>query len=103
MSQHPVILSEPFYKWLDRLIAEHGLYLYMAAVWLSPLLIVWILKGGFRRRPVRLQRSAVKPPPLPKRHVATPPPLPKIDLPEEDDLNKLEWVARRGSGVIQIK
>jgi hypothetical protein len=76
---------EPFYKWLDWLIAEHRLSLYPVTIWLSPLLIAWILKGGFWRRPVRLQRSAVKPPPLPKNVAATPPPLPQADSPKDDE------------------
>ncbi len=84
MSQHPVMLLEPFYKWLDWLIAEQGLYLYMVTVWLSPLLIVWILKGGFWRRPPR-PRHVVKPPPLPQRPVAVPPPLPQSGSPKDDD------------------
>lgn len=85
MIQHPVILLEPFYKWLDWLIAEHGLYLYMIAVWLSPLLIVWILRGGFWRTPPRPLRCVVKPPPLPQRPVAAPPPLPESSSPSDDD------------------
>lgn len=70
MSEHPVMLLTPFYKWLDWVIAEHGLYLYTAAVWLSPLLIVWILKGGFWRRSPKPPRYILKPPLLPPRPVA---------------------------------
>ena len=84
MNQHPVILLEPFYKWLNHAITEHGLYLYMATVWLSPLLIAWILSGGFWRRPPR-PRRLVKPPPLPKRPAVMPPPLPETSPPPDDD------------------
>jgi len=76
MNQHPVVLIDPVFKWLDWVIAEYGLYLYMVTVWLSPLLLAWILKGGFWRRTAR-PRRIVNPPPLPKRPVATPPPLPE--------------------------
>jgi hypothetical protein len=85
MSEHPVVLLAPFYQWLVWVIAKRGLYLYTMAVWLSPLLIVWILKGGFWRRPARLPRYVVKPPPLPKRPVATPPSLPESSSPPDDD------------------
>ncbi len=29
MSEHPVLLLEPFYKWLDWVIATYGLEIYM--------------------------------------------------------------------------
>jgi len=85
MSEHPVMPLAPFYKWLDWVIAEHGLHFYTAAVWLSPLLIVWILKGGFWRRSPKPPRYILKPPLLPPRPVATPPPLPQAGPPKDDD------------------
>jgi len=66
MNQHPIVLLDPVFKWLDWVIATYGLEIYMVTVWLSPLLITWILKGGFWRRPARLPRHVVKPPPLPE-------------------------------------
>ena len=70
-------LMEPVFRFLDGLIAEYGLYAYMVMVWVSPFVIVWILKGGLRRKRSRpdptvshiviIQQQA--PPPLP-------PPLP---------------------------
>lgn len=83
MSQHPVILLEPFYKWLDWLIAEHGLYLYMVTVWLSPLLIAWILRGGFWRRPPKPPRPVGRA--LKKLPPVVPAPLPQADSPRDDD------------------
>lgn len=83
MNQHPIVLLDPVFKWLNHAIAEYGLYLYMVTVWLSPLLIAWILKGGFWRRPLRTRRF-VRPPPLPKRPVA-PPPLQESNSSSDDD------------------
>ena len=71
MNTHPIVLLEPFFHRLDEILRDYGLYLYMVCVWLSPLLIAWILSGGFWRRPprrrrrVEVQRRASGPPPLP--------------------------------------
>ena len=72
MNQHPVVLLDPVFKWLDRLIAEHGHHLYMALVYASIPLIGWILSGGLRRKDSRQShiaviviRPPVQPPPLP--------------------------------------
>ena len=78
MNQHPIVLNESVFKWLDWVISTYGLQIYLVTVWLSPLLIAWILKGVFWRRPARLPRYVVKPPRLPKHAVTTPPPLPPM-------------------------
>jgi hypothetical protein len=70
MSTHPVILLEPVSHWLDEIIREHGLELYMICVWVSPLLIAWILTGGFWRRPQRPSPPS-KPPPVIKAKAPT--------------------------------
>lgn len=75
MNKHPVELLVPIFRWLDAMIIEHGLTIYMVAVWLSPLLIAWILSGGFWRRRPRLS-IPVHPPP---RYRNAPPPIPDED------------------------
>ena len=74
MNQHPVELLEPVFRWLDGIIRDQGLYIYMAIVWLSPFLIAWSLSGGLWRRPPR--RRIVKVPPIIEQTKVTPPPLP---------------------------
>lgn len=74
MNQHPVELLEPVFRWLDGIMRDYGLYVFMVMVWLSPFLIAWILSGGFWRRPPR--RRIEKVPPIIEPSKATPPPLP---------------------------
>ncbi len=81
MNRHPIELVMPFFHWLDCVIAEYGLYIYLVAVWVSPFLIAWILSGGFwRRQPRRriatarrvMARSSAARPPLPPSIVVGP-------------------------------
>src|ERR1043165_3993293 len=80
MNGHPTELLRPVFPWLDWVIAEHGVYIYLVFVWISPFLIAWILRGGFwRRHPTRypvcvlpvLLIPTASPPPR-----QMPPPLP---------------------------
>ncbi len=93
MKQHPIETLDPVFRWLDWVIAEYGLYIYMVMVWLSPLLIAWILSGGFWRRQPRRRRVMKAPPVIPQTK-ATPPPLPVIIVEEQP-------LARQSSDDIQ--
>jgi hypothetical protein len=50
MNLNPAIVLDPVFHFLDWIIAEWGVYLYLAFVWLSLILIAWIFSGGLRRK-----------------------------------------------------
>jgi hypothetical protein len=74
MERHPITLLLPLFDWLDSLIDQYGLYVYLVIWWLTPFLIAWILSGGFWRRPYR-PRVPPKPRPVAERRAPIPPKL----------------------------
>lgn len=66
---------KPVFHFLDEAIADYGVYLYLALVWLSVILIAWIFSGGLRRKypnqphvraglSIIIQPHAPQPPPI---------------------------------------
>jgi len=58
MNVSPLEVLEPVFRFLDEVIANYGVYLFLVFVWLCLILIVWILRGGLRRKQ-RPENSAV--------------------------------------------
>jgi hypothetical protein len=50
MNLNPAAVLNPVFNALDALIADYGVYLYLVFVWLSLVVIAWILSGGLRRK-----------------------------------------------------
>ena len=77
MNLTPADLLNPAFNFLDALIQNYGVYLYLVFLWLALLVIAWIFSRGLRRkRPrgnsvavvpgiiIRLQPTSQPPPPI---------------------------------------
>ena len=50
MNLNPADVLNPVFNFLDALISNYGVYLYLVFVWLSLGAIAWVLGGGLRRK-----------------------------------------------------
>ena len=50
MKLSPLDILNPVFHFLDWMIAEWGVYLYLVFVWLSLLVLAWVFSGGLRRK-----------------------------------------------------
>jgi hypothetical protein len=41
---------DPVFHFLDGIIADYGLYLFLAFVWLCLVVLAWVFSGGLRRK-----------------------------------------------------
>jgi hypothetical protein len=50
MILNPAMVLNPVFNALDALLSNYGVYLYLVFVWLSLVVIAWVLGGGLRRK-----------------------------------------------------
>ena len=50
MYLNPATVLDPVFHFLDWIISEWGVYLFLAFVWLSVLVLAWVFSGGSRRK-----------------------------------------------------
>ena len=50
MNLNPATVLDPVFHFLDWIIAEWGVCLFLAFVWLCLLVLVWVFSGGLRRK-----------------------------------------------------
>jgi hypothetical protein len=50
MNLNPATVLNPVFQFLDWIIAEWGVYLFLAFSWLSVLVLAWVFSGGLLRK-----------------------------------------------------
>jgi len=50
MNLNPATVLDPVFHFLDGVIAEYGVFLFLVLVWLSLLVLAWVFNGGLRRK-----------------------------------------------------
>ena len=50
MNLNPADVLDPVFHFLNGIIEEWGVYLFLAFVWLSVLVLAWVFSGGLRRK-----------------------------------------------------
>jgi hypothetical protein len=59
MNLNPGEVLDPVFHFLDDAIANYEVYLYLALVWLSVIVIAWVFGGGLRRKMRQQPRISV--------------------------------------------
>jgi hypothetical protein len=89
MNLNALELMEPIFRFLDSVIEDYGLYIYMGMVYVAPFLIAWILSGGLRRKQYRHNSDTIVPIIIIHPPLQPPPPPPVIgesqDWPYDND------------------
>ena len=50
MNLNSATVLDPVFQFLDGIIDEDGVYLFLAFVWLSVLVLAWVFSGGLHRK-----------------------------------------------------
>ncbi len=61
MNLYPADVLNPIFNALDALISNYGVYLYLLFVWLSLVVIAWVLGGGLRRETITGNSATIIP------------------------------------------
>ncbi len=97
MNTHPVQMLDPVFRFLDTVIEDYGLYLFMGFVYVAIPFLVWVLCGGLRRALFKGKSVQHLPPviiiPLPGRPSQPPAfnPFPTNNEPPQCDYGDCRW------------